>query len=69
MRVLKRLAGVLTLFLGSVGVLACLGGFVGTWGVRSRMDTMVNSESSRSLHAAEYLSRGWELLPLFMSSG
>jgi hypothetical protein len=50
MRVRKRLAGLLTLFLGSVGVLACLGAFVGNWGVRSRMDTMVNSESSRSLH-------------------
>jgi len=47
MRVLKRLAGVLALFLGSVGVLACSAGFVGTWVVRARVDAAVGNVVDR----------------------
>jgi hypothetical protein len=43
MRVVKRLLGFLTLVLGSVGVLACLAGFAGTWVIRDRVDRMISN--------------------------
>jgi hypothetical protein len=47
MRVLRRLAGVLAILLGGVGVLACLGGFVGTWVFQARTDAMIGKATER----------------------
>ena len=47
MHVLKRLAGVLAILLGGVGVLACLAGFVGIWVVHARTSTMIGNVTER----------------------